>query len=121
MSAGTVPGDWIEHRRHGDRELLGWIHPEGDDWVAIGLLGHPVSDPVDWIAAEAALEELGLGWLAEIWTLDTDAGALRVRISQVAPGQLVVTTDDFGAIDVPVERFELAWPAPPELRPRVAR
>jgi hypothetical protein len=115
---GVISGDWIEHRRPADRELLGWIRPDGDEWVAVNLLGHAVSGPVDWIAAEAALDELGLGWLAEIWTLDTDDGPLRVRISHVGPGQLVVTTDDFGAIDIPVERIELAWPAPPELRPR---
>ena len=71
----------------------------------------------DWAAAEACLDELGLGWLAEVWTLDTDDGPLRVRIVQVAPDGVVVQTDDFGAIDVPVDRYDLPWPSPPELHP----
>lgn len=112
-----IPADWIEHRRPGDRELLGWIRPEGDSWVAVSLLGHDVSAAVDWLTAETTLDDLGLRWLADIWTLDTDQGPLRVRIAHLAPGELVVTTDDFGAIDVPVDRFALDWPAPPTLRP----
>jgi hypothetical protein len=30
---------------------------------------------------------------------------------------VVVQTDDFGAVDAPVERYELPWPAPARLRP----
>ena len=30
--------DWTPHRRD-DGELLGWIHPDGDDWVAVDVLG----------------------------------------------------------------------------------
>ncbi len=49
---------------------------------------------------------------------------LRVKLVEVTPGRVgepghvVVQTDDFGAIDVPVERIELPWPAPATLRPR---
>lgn len=111
-----IPADWIEHRRRDDRELLGWIRPEGNAWVAVSLLGHDVSAAVEWVTAETILDDLGLSWLADVWTLDTDHGPLRVRIAHLAPGELVVTTDDFGAIDVPVDRFALEWPAPPTLR-----
>lgn len=113
-----VPADWIEHRRGRDRELLGWIRPEGDHWVAISLLGRQVTEPVDWLSAEAALDELGLTYLAGVWTLQLGGEPLAVRIVDVAPGRVVVQTDDFGAIDAPVERFDLPWPAPEQLQPR---
>lgn len=118
-----IPADWTPHRRE-DGELVGWIRPQGDDWVAHDLLGREASAAVDWLAAEAALEERGLAWLAAIWMLESpDAAPLRVRISEVTPGgagepgRVVVHTDDFGAIDVPVDRFELTWPVPAALRP----
>ena len=112
------PAGWIPHRRPGDRELLGFVRPEGEAWVAVSLLGREVTGPVGWLEAEAALEELGLGWLAGIWLLDgVDERPLRVRLVEVTPERVVVQTDDFGAIDVPVQRYELPWPAPPTLRP----
>jgi hypothetical protein len=120
----VIPADWTPHRRD-DGELVGWIRPEGEHWVAVDLLGREASVAVDWLAAEAALESNGLSWLADIWMLERDAGdPVRVRLVEVAPGRVgeagrvVVQTDDFGAIDAPVERFELAWPAPATLRPR---
>ena len=121
---GVIPADWTPHRRD-DGELVGWIRPEGDDWVAVDLLGREASVAVDWLEAEAALESNGLSWLADIWMLERDAGdPVRVRLVEVTPGgsgeagRVVVQTDDFGAIDAPVERFELGWPAPATLRPR---
>lgn len=114
----VIPEDWIPYRRD-DGELLGWIRPAGADWVAVSLLGRDVSGPVDWLAAEEVLEELGLRWLADVWTLERPGGELlRVRITDLRPGRVVVQTDDFGAIDAVVERIELAWPVPAELRPR---
>lgn len=113
-----VPEEWIAHRRE-DGELVGWIRPAGDDWVAVSLLGWDVSDAVGWIEAEEALEDLGLRWLAEVWTLERpDGQPLRVRIVDLRPGRVVVQTDDFGAVDASVERFVLDWPAPPTLRLR---
>ncbi|MEQ6897978.1 hypothetical protein [Microbacterium sp. KR10-403] len=115
-----LPADWTPHRRD-DGELLGWIRPAGDDWVAVDLLGRAASTPVDWLEAEEALEERGIAWLADIWVLErVDAAPLRVRMVEVTPDHVVVQTDDFGAIDAPVERFELEWPAPAALRPRRA-
>lgn len=119
-----IPTDWTPHRRD-DGELLGWIRPEAGDWVAHDLLGYQASGAVDWLDAEAALEARGIAWLADPWMLErTDAGALRVRILEVAPGRgdepgrVVVKIDDHGAIGgPPTPRFELSWPAPVELRP----
>lgn len=123
-----IPADWTPHRRD-DGELIGWIRPEGERWVAVDLLGREASGPIEWLEAEEILESGGLAWLAEIWMLEQQAGAaLRVRIVEVTPGRfdeqggepghVVVQTDDFGAIDAPVERFELPWPAPAALRLR---
>lgn len=121
-----IPADWTPHRRD-DGELLGWIRPEGEDWVAVDLLGHAASGAIEWLDAEHALESRGLSWLADIWMLERgESEPLRVKLVEVTPGRVgeaghvVVQTDDFGAIDVPVERFELPWPSPPALRPRRA-
>ena len=120
----AIPADWTAHRRD-DRELLGWIRPDGDAWVAVDLLGREVTPPVEWLDAEDALEARGLAWLAEVWMLETPDGAIRVRIAEIAPpakpgesGLVVVHTDDYGAIDVPYTRHDLPWPAPVELRPK---
>jgi hypothetical protein len=119
----VIPADWTPHRRD-DGELVGWIRPEGDDWVAVDLLGREASGAVDWLDAEEALETRGLSWLADVWMLERDGDpAVRVKLVEVTPGRagetgrVVVGTDDFGAIDFPVERFELPWPAPGVLRP----
>ncbi|HWT32754.1 MAG TPA: hypothetical protein VN107_03255 [Microbacterium sp.] len=116
--------DWTPHRRD-DGELVGWIIPAGDEWVPVDLFGREVAEPLDWLDAEAVLEERGIRWLADAWMLERDAAApLRVRIVEVTPdrngvpGRVVVQSDDFGAIDAPVTRFELPWPAPERLRPR---
>jgi len=114
-----IGSDWTAHRRD-DGELVGWIKPAGDEWVAVDLFGHEVSDPMDWLEAEAVLENRGISWLADIWMLEgesMDADPLRVRIVEVTPERVVVQTDDYGAVDAPVERFELPWPAPMRLRP----
>ena len=119
-----IPDDWTPHRRD-DGELLGWIRPEGEDWVAIDVLGRTASAPVDWLDAEAALEQVGLAWLADIWMLEGEAPEpLRVRFVEVTPsegsvtGRVVVKVDDFGDMQrPPAERFTLPWPAPARLRP----
>ena len=116
-----LPDDYTPHRRD-DGELVGWIRPgddSGETWIAIDLLGREASGAIDWLDAEAVLEERGLAWLGDVWMLERpDAAPLRVRLVEVTPDHVVVKTDDFGAIDAPVDRFELAWPAPPALRRR---
>ena len=114
-----IPADWTPHRRPDDRELVGWIRPEGEAWVAVDLLGHEASGPIEWLEAEAALEAVGLRWLADIWMLEReDAAPLRVRLVEVTPDRVVVKTDDFGAIAAPSPSFEGPGRAPAVLRPQ---
>ena len=111
-----VPSDWIEHRRH-DRELVGWIRPEGDDFVAVDLLGRKRTDAVDWLTAEETLEGIGIGYLADPYEmLLPDGRWLRVRITEVSTDEIRVKRDDWGAIDIPLVEYTLPFPMPPELR-----
>lgn len=115
--------DWIPHRRD-DGELLGWIRPAGDGWIAVDVLGRSISEPVEWLDAEAALEEHGLAWLADAWMLDGETErALRVRMVEVtpdrggAPGRIVVKIDDYGDMSRnATDQFVLPWPVPERLR-----
>lgn len=115
--------DWTPHRRD-DGELLGWIHPEGDAWVAVDVLGRAVTEPMEWLDAEAALDAHGISWLADPWMLEGEAELpLRVRILEVTPegegtaGRVIVKVDDFGDVTRPLtQQFVLAWPVPDRLR-----
>jgi hypothetical protein len=114
-----IPADWTPHHRSSDRELVGWIRPEGDAWVAVSLFGDELTAPVEWLDAEDALDESSLAWLGEVWMLEQPgAEALRVRLVELTGERIVLQTDDFGAVGTAVTRFELPWPPPPELRPR---
>lgn len=64
--------DWIEHRRGLDGELLGWMRPDGEGFVVVDLLGRDRTAALDWLDAEAALDELGIGYLADIYELRLD-------------------------------------------------
>ena len=112
--------DWIEHRR-GDGEHVGWLVPAGDGFHVVDLLGRRRTEaPVDWQDAEEALETLGLGYLADRYSLRLpDGGERRVRISEVSAAAIVVLADDFGgasAVGAKPEAFELPFPAPEALR-----
>ena len=117
-----LPQDWIEHRR-GDGELLGWMLADGDGFRVFDLLGRERTDgPVDWLDAEELLDELGIGYLADRWTLRFDDGTERpVRISEASPRGVTVVGDEFGAasaVGAQLDRFRLPFPAPEELRPQ---
>ena len=102
------------HRRD-DGEVLGWIRPAGELWVAVDRLGREASPAVEWLEAEELLEARGLGWLADRWWLDGEP----VRIAEVTPDRVVLLGDAYGAASAvgaspPV--IVLAWPAPDALR-----
>lgn len=112
-----VQPDWIEHRRSGDGELLGWMQPSGDAFIAVDLLGRARTDAVDWLTAEEALEALGIGYLADPYELLLDDGQwLQVRITEVSAEAIRVKKDDRGAIDAPQLFFTLRFPLPDTLR-----
>jgi len=116
------PVEWIEHRRGGDGELIGWMAPDGEGFVVVDLLGRERSAVVDWLTAEETLDEIGLGFLADPFELQLPDGRwLQVRIAELSPEGIRVTRDDWGAPDVQDREFELAFPMPKELRPRAAR
>ncbi len=97
---------------------MGWIQPRGDGFVALDALGRQVSGVVDWLAAEEALDERGLHFLADLWQLDLPDGTrARVRIVEVTPERVVVKVDDFGAVEARTDTHVLAFPAPDTLRP----
>jgi len=112
-----IPADWTPHRRD-DGELVGWIRPAGDDWTAVDILGREVAASVDWLDAEAALEQRGLAFLADPWMLERDGTApLRVRMVEVTPDRIVVKTEDYGDVTRAAPRHVLPWPIPAHLRP----
>lgn len=113
--------DWIEHRRSGDRELVGWIALDGDDVRAYDRFGREAfrGDDADaYLAAEEALEERGIAWLADLWQLTlADGSVKRVRIVEVTPGRIRVKEDDFGDVTASLTYHDLPFPAPPSLVP----
>lgn len=117
-----LPPDWIEHRRP-DGETVGWIVSAGDGFRARDLLGREVTDGiVDWLTAEETLDRLGIGYLADRYTLRLPDGTERpVRISEASARGITVVADEFGAasaVGAPLDRFRLGFPAPDELRRR---
>ena len=116
-AAGGAPADWTAHRRD-DGELVGWIRADGAGWTAIDVLGREVVTSVDWLDAEAALEERGLAFLADPWMLERPGAApLRVRLVEVTPARIVVKAEDYGDVTRGAERVVLPWPLPAPLRP----
>ena len=115
-----LPADWIEHRRD-DRELVGWIVPEGEGFRPVDRLGRWVTAaPVDWLEAEEILEALGIGFLADRYLLRLPDGTERpVRISEASPDGVIVVADEYGAasaVGANSDRFRLPFPAPADLR-----
>jgi len=118
----VLPPDWIEHRRP-DGETLGWIVPDGDGFRVRDLLGREVSrGVVDWLEAEETLDALGIGYLADRYTLRLPDGTERpVRISEASVRGVTVVADEFGvasAVGATLERFRLGFPISDELHSR---
>ena len=112
--------DWIEHRRS-DGEHVGWMVPAGDRFHVFDLLGRQRTEsPVDWPDAEEAFETLGIGYLANRYSLRLPDGVeRRVRIGELSASGIVVVADDFGsasAVGANAEAFDLPFPAPADLR-----
>ena len=122
-----LPQDWIEHRRP-DGEVLGWMRADGEGFRVFDLLGRdrtpggPDGEPLEWLAAEELLDQLGIGYLADRWTLRLPDGTERpVRIAEASARGVTVVADEFGiasAVGGDPERFRLPFPVTGELSPR---
>lgn len=114
-----IPAGWMPHRR-ADGETVGYIEFLGGEFVPRDLLGRRIANVRDWELAEAAVEELGLAWLAEPQLLDGDPPR-RVRVAEVSPARIVLLSDDFGASQAvgaaAPERWEFELPLTVGLRP----
>lgn len=114
-----LPEGWIPHRR-GDGEVVGWLEIVGDDVIAHDLLGQAVTPRgLDWHEAEQALEDRGIGYLAEQHTFTTPYGKLvPVRIGEATTEQVTVVVDEFGTASVigaDLESHVLPFPVPRRL------
>jgi len=117
-----IPADWRPHHRT-DGELIGYLAPhDGDDVIAMTLLGTAVGGPTDeWTAADR-LDDLGLSYLADRWVLlHEDGSEQRVVLVEVDPDRVVVANADFAQVvggprdigeqivlDVPTDRLRRA-------------
>src|SRR5690554_4391924 len=118
----VLPENWIEHRRSEDREPVGWIVPDGDRFRVVDILGRPVTaGPIEWMEAEAVLDELGIGFLADRYVLTLTDGTQRpVRIAEAGPEGITVVADEWGsasAVGANSDRFRLPFPVPDSLVP----
>ena len=111
--------EWIEHRRGLDGERLGWMKPVGDGFVVVDLLGRERTGVLEWLDAEEALDDLGIGYLADAYELRLESGEwLRVRITEVSTEVIRVKKDDFGDVTsgAPQLFYTVAFPPGDELR-----
>lgn len=115
--APNVPETWIPHSRE-DGEHVGWIVPEGEGFITIDLLGRQrIADPVDWMAAEEAMEEIGIGYLADIYAFRASPDDwVRVRIVEVSTDGITVKEDDFGDVAADLPRYRVPFPVTDDLR-----
>lgn len=101
-----------------DGELLGWMKPVEDGFVAIDLLGRETTGVVDWLEAEEALDDIGIGYLADPYELQLEDGRwLRVRLAEVSTDEIRAKKDDWGDMTAPQVYYTVPFPMPATLRP----
>ncbi|KAA0979826.1 hypothetical protein ACIGB6_02070 [Paeniglutamicibacter gangotriensis] len=105
---------WVAVTRE-DGETVGWIQPldSGFDTVqARSVLGHALGGPVDYMAAEEALLERGIGELAGPWQLDRGTAAVHgdLSIGEVSAHGIVLADAMLVKALVPCPRFTVPWP-----------
>lgn len=117
-----IPADWIEHRRPGDGERLGWITENDDGFDAIDLLGRVIATRVDWVAVERALEDAGIGYLAAPYELEAAPGEwVPVRLVEVSPDGIRLKGEDYGDMTADVPSYAVGFPLPVTVRERNRR
>lgn len=87
------------HVRNLDREHVGYLRVTDDGlFVPIDLLWNEISGPLDLSDAEALLDDLGLGYLAEDWWLEVfeHPERVKVQIREVSAETVVLANADYG-------------------------
>jgi hypothetical protein len=92
------------------------MRPEADGFVVVDLVGRALTEPVDWLTAEETLESTGIGYLAEPFELLVDGRWIRVRVVEVSVDGVRLKSEDWGAIDAPVNEYSIPFPAGDRLR-----
>jgi hypothetical protein len=76
-----------------------------------------ISPPISWLSGQHALNETGIGYLADPFGLRLDDGTWqRVRIVEVSATLIRLKKEDFGAIGGPRAEYILPFPAPRSLK-----
>jgi hypothetical protein len=103
--------EWIEHRRADDDELVGFLVPDGDQFVPVTVFGYPIAQSAPRGESEGELDRRGLSYLAERWVLRLpDQTSIQVEIAEASPAQVVVQSVDlFSGLDYGT-RFTLHAP-----------
>lgn len=114
MTDATTPTtmrDWIEHRREDDGELVGFLAPIGDRFIAMTVFGSQLAQPLDRPDAKDVLDTRGLSYLAARWQLQVDDQTqILVEINEASPECVVVHSVDFSSGLDHGHRFTLAAP-----------
>jgi hypothetical protein len=107
----------MDRAQASDGELLGWVRSEGEEFVPVDRLGRDLSPATDWLNAEKAHDEAGIGYLAGPFQLQLeDRTWQQVRVVEVSPTLIRVKKEDFGGIGGPRVEYTLPIPAPETLR-----
>jgi len=96
-----MDGDWREHRRDEDDELLGFLRPvpgEPGRFVPVTVFGHPLGEAGDADDAGRVLDAVGLSYLADRWllTIPERAEPIAVQIVEASPQRVRLRSVDFG-------------------------
>jgi hypothetical protein len=93
------------------------VRSEGEEFVPVDRLGRDLSPATDWLSAERALDEAGIGFLAGPFDLLLEDGTWgQVRVVEASLASIRPKKEDFGAIGGPQVGYTLPIPAPESLR-----
>jgi hypothetical protein len=93
-----LTSEWIEHRRADDNELIGFLVPDGECFLPVTVFGYPIAATSAREAAEEELDQGGLRYLAERWTLQLEGQSpIQVEIVEANPQKVVVKNVDFSS------------------------
>lgn len=86
------------HIRESDSECVGYLRMTDDGkFIPIDLLWNEIAGPMDLDDAEAILDSVGLGYLADNWLLEVPdhPKLVKVRIQEITSERIVLSNADF--------------------------